>query len=490
MASYCADEEESIASEVSKVALDDDKQLYDKPEQQYFPLKMVADRKTEMYVKFAKVMVIIQGPYTDLRSRVSPDALKSFPYASRVLSDDTYRKDRCTICKYEETEEFYEYFRQESRRSLENCDNLLLLDSTMSNKQQNSYYCAIALRMKYVVLVVPPIVTGLHKENWPSRSQAASFRQSDTFIQAATQFQHLFCGWYLHDVDSDELRHLAALYLHDCIEGIPDFKDMFSKVPVPGGKKVTKDMDDQEFASAIVSRYFKLDEKRQDLAYCVTKHFNNALFSMNEYFKNEDVQKNYGKMSKLMISGFVVSPHMIAARVRLNFHQKSLWDMPDELDENVKSPICCVSELVDKMKDELPQVEINLVSSKANPTIVNSHTCHDPTQNIHPTAKGRACHIVLGKAPGAPARNVDYDVQFALRRLRNSMKAEAQGSVANIPLSRCVVRRLGKYWLIDLNEMLSVDGFFASCVKPYPYENAMEGSNPHTWKKGNNAWKK
>ncbi|KAG8194246.1 hypothetical protein JTE90_024576 [Oedothorax gibbosus] len=481
MASYCSDsdEEESIVSEVSNLALGDDKNS--KPEH-YFPLQMVTDKKTEMYVKFAKVMVIIQGPYTHLRSLASPDVSKAFPYASRVLSDDTYRKDRKTICKYEETEEFYEYFKRESRRALENCDNLLLLDSTMSNKQQNSYYCAIALRMKYVVLVVPPIVTGLHKENWPSRSQAASFRKSDTFIQAATQFQHLFCGWYLHDVDCDELRHIATLYLQDCIEDIPDFKDMFSKVNVPGGK-VTKDMDDREFASAIASRYFKLDEKRQDLAYCVTKHFNNQLFSMNEYFKNEHVQKNYGKMSKLIISGFVVSPHMIAARVKLNFHQKNLWDMPDELDENGKFPLCCVSELVDKMKDELPQVDINLVSSKNNPTIVNSHTCHDPTQNILPHVKGRACHIVLGKAPGAPARNVDYDVQFALRRLRNSMKPEAQGSVANIPLSRCVVRRLGKYWLIDLNEMLSVDGFFASCIKPYPYENAMEGSNSRTWKR-------
>lgn len=476
MASNYSDDEVSIASEVSSIDIADDRKS-DKKTEPYFPLKMLKDRKTEMYIKFAKVMVLLQGPYTAGRSLVAREVTKVFKYSSRVLSDDTYRKDRRTICKHEETEEFYDYFRKESRRAFEDCNNLLIIDSTMSNKVQNAYYCALALAMKYVVLVVPPLVTGDQKDPWPDTSQAASFRFAKAHIPAASQFQHMFCGWFLHDIDSVELRHIAALYLQDCIEDIHDFKDMFSKVNIPGCK-VTTATDDREFSSAITNRYFKLEQDRQDqdLAYAVTKVFNNQLFSMNNYFNNEDVQANYGKMSKLTVSGFVVSPHMIAARVKLNFNQKKLWDMQDDLDENSKFPLFCASEIIDTIKSELPSVEIKRASSKSNPTIVPSHTCHDPTQNIHPTTRGRACHIVLGKAPNAPPRNVDYDVQFALRRLRNSLKSEAaKDGVPVFELDRCVVRRLGKYWLIDLNQVVSVDGFFASCVKPYPYEEAMEG---------------
>lgn len=204
-------------------------------------LPMLHNRKTEMYVKFAKVMVLFQGPYTESRTKEIEKVMSTFKYASEVISDKTYMKHQRTECSIERTEEFYAYFSGETKRALEEGNNLVVLDPTISNKIQDQYYLALAHRMQYVFLVYPPMVTQTGGyTNWPARSQALSFKQAGTFIQGSNSFKHLFCGWFLHDVDSKELRHAGKLYVQDCLEGISEFRNIFSRVCPDESDEVTK----------------------------------------------------------------------------------------------------------------------------------------------------------------------------------------------------------------------------------------------------------
>ncbi|GBN79651.1 hypothetical protein AVEN_204394-1 [Araneus ventricosus] len=441
----------------------------DKAPVEYFPLKMVKDKKTEMYVKFAKVMVVVQGPCTDIRKENSEMIETTFKYTSCIVSDKKFSKDTRTSCSYENAEEFYEYFKGTARQALEEGNNLLVIDSTMSNIEQNKYYVALAYKMQYVVLVVPPVVMKTSRYFWPKGSLAASFRnEGKTVIQPTNMFQHLFCAWYLHDIDSHELRHDASLYIQDCLEEIPEFKKLMDKNCLKTGP-------DDEKLSLIdaVRQYYCLTDKRQDLAFCAVKILGNSMRLMNEYFKKQSVQDTYGKMSKLYIAGYIISPHMIAARVKLTHAQKDLWEIEEDIDESTleDSEEKCIGpwKLLEDSKKELPDVKVQLISSKSNQTLINTgRTVHEPLESIHHFAKGRACHIVLGKAAGASPHHVDFGVQFALNRERRAVKAKATLPVYE--LERCVVKRNGKYWFIYLRENMCIDGLFASCVKPYPFD--------------------
>ncbi|GBO06746.1 hypothetical protein AVEN_60430-1 [Araneus ventricosus] len=447
--------------------------LKDKVSVNYFPLKMNKDKKTEMYVKFAKVMVIAQGPYSDERAKTFETAKKVFKYTSSVISDEKFKEQYRTKCSPENAETFYDYFKDTARKALEEGNNLLIIDSTMSNIHQNRYYVALAYKMQYVLLIMPPVVMRSSNNSWPKGSLADSFRiEASTVIQPANMFQHLFCAWYLHDLDSHELRHVASLYIQDCMEGIPEFNNLMRR------NCPSQDPDGEEVSLIdAVRHYYCLVDKRQDVAYCSVKVFGDAMRAMNEYFKKESVVNTYGKMSKLLIAGFVISPHMIAARVKLTHQQKDFWEMEDELDENFVERIdpkpLCPSKLLEESKGELPDIEVQLIASKSNQTLINTgQTVHEPLGSIPRFAKGRACHIVLGKTIGAPSYHVDYDVQFALNRENKAMKAKADLPLYN--LERCVAKRIGKYWFIYLKEMLRVDAFFASCVKPFAYDDAIK----------------
>ncbi|CAL1292765.1 unnamed protein product [Larinioides sclopetarius] len=404
--------------------------LKDKASVIYFPLKMNKDKKTEMYVKFAKIMVIAQGPYPDERARAFETAKKLFKYTSCVISDEKFKEQYKTKCSPESAETFYNYFKDTARKALEEGNNLLIIDSTMSNVHQNRFYVALAYKMQYVILIMPPVVMKTSNNVWPKGSLADSFRiEASTVIQPANMFQHLFCAWYLHDLDSHELRHVASLYIQDCMEGIPEFNNLMSKnCPSP-------DLKDEELSRIdVVRHYYCLVDKRQDVAYCAVKVFGSAMRAMNEYFKKEAVVNTYGRMSKLLIAGFVISPHMIAARVKLTHQQKDFWEMEDELDENfierADFKLLCPSKLLKESKQELPDIEVQLIASKSNQTLINTgQEVHEPLANIPRFAKGRACHIVLGKTIDAPSYHVDYDVQFALNRENKAMKTKA-----NLPL--------------------------------------------------------
>ncbi|CAL1287365.1 unnamed protein product [Larinioides sclopetarius] len=453
--------------EHSKISSQEDKTLVE-----YFPLKMVVDKKTEMYVKFAKVMVIIQGAFTDMREENSEMIETTFKYTSCIISDKKFSKTG-TPCSYENAEEFYEYCKDTSREALEEGNNLLVIDPTMSNIEQDKYYIALAYKMQYVVLVVPPVVTktpGNSGTRWPKGSLAFSFRnEGKTVIQPTNMFQHLFCAWYLHDVDSHELRHDASLYIQDCLEKIPEFKNLMDRNCL----KIGPDGEKLSLIDA-VRQYYCLTDKRQDIAFCAVKILAGSMKLMNEYFKKQSVQDTYGKISKLYIVGYIVSPYMIAARVKLTHAQKDLWEIQDDIDESVAEKsvekLTGPWKLFEASKKELPNVEVQLISSKSNPTLINTgRTIYEPLESIHPFAKGRACHIVLGKAAGASPHHVDFGVQFALNRERNAARSKAQ--LPEYELDRCIVKRNGKYWFIYLRENMSIDGLFASCVKPYSFDS-------------------
>ncbi|XP_071037971.1 2',3'-cyclic-nucleotide 3'-phosphodiesterase-like [Parasteatoda tepidariorum] len=446
---------------VSKLSLDAD----------YF-LHMLRDRKTEMYVKFAKVMVICQGPYTEDRLKMATEVEKIFKSSSRVLSDNTYRSEFKTTCSPDGTEEFFTYLKQEVKIALESGYNLIYIDTTLSNFWQNQYYIAAAKKMQYTVLVLPPVVT--KKPNvmsWPKGSQADSFHKIlKARIQAPNMFQHLFCGWFLHDIDSEELRNECALYANDLIENIPDFREWFSK----GNKE-----EDVTF-----TRYFDLIKEdvekkklvmREDLAFCPVKVFEND-FSMQEYFDKPIVREHYGRMSKLHIVGFVISPHMVAARVKLTHKQKELWEMDDKASENQEKlfKLQFPTKLYESLS-ELPPLdpEVKRICSKSNNTIVKADSVFDPTDLIPPFAKGRSAHIVLGTSLKASHADIDYGVAFALNREFSASKQEDL-EIEVVDIGRSQVKRIGKYWIVYLKDTLYVNGFFASCLKPEEFDTPVQ----------------
>ncbi|GFS65013.1 uncharacterized protein NPIL_259911 [Nephila pilipes] len=442
----------------------------------YFPLKMTNDKKTEMYVKFAKVMVISQGSYKG-RTEAIKSVENQFKYTSCILSDESFRKQSKISCCLENVEDFYDYLMHSSQKALEEGNNVLIIDSTMPSTKQNQYYAALAYKMQYVVLVLPPVVTN-SVTHWPKDSFANSF-QSVTVIQPTNMFQHLFSAWYLHDIDSHELRHEASLYIQDCMEVVPEFRDFMCKICTVGSKLYFEEDSDEKEILPIdsIRKFYFLTNKRQDLAFCALKIFGNALRVMNEYFKKEIVQNNYGKMSKLLIAGFIISPYMIAARVKLTHHQRDLWEMEDEMDESrihsLRSKPVGPLTLLYQTKEDLPGLDdVRLIASKSNQTLITGQTVGEPLNIIPKFGKGRACHIVLGKAPNAPPYQVDYGVQFALHRENMARKSNADIKVEE--LDRCVMKRIGKYWFIYLKEMLKVDAIFASCVKPYSFGDPID----------------
>lgn len=418
-----------------------------------YALRMNSDRRTEMYVKFAKVMIIFQGPVTDKRSQAVSTLASKFKHSIRIISDETYKSETHKHFEPESTEEFYEYFRSRAKKACEDGYNLIVIDPSMSNADEIKYYFFLAQTFQYVVLPVPCLVTG--KSNCDEESsgrkqrkridcQAKSFANMRHPIEHHNLFKHLYCGWFLHDIDSRELREEASLYIQDCFE-IKDFEEMMCRT-----------CNRNQFKS-----HYKLDNIKQDLASCIVKIFSSPS-DMMLYMSQKSFQNHYGVMSKLYIVGFIVSPHIIAARVKLTHEQKSLWDLPDDLDEQKKEPSVYPSELLKSSKVVLQNEEVTLLASKCNRTIVSGNCNEKPTETIPSNSRGRSCHIVLGTVKNAPARNINYDIPFAVYR-ENCVVQKYPDEVRPYELPRSLLRRIGKYWFIYLKESIVVNGFFATC---------------------------
>lgn len=403
-------------------------------------MPMIDDRRTEMYVKFAKVMLIFQGPVTDSRVNLVAKLADTYKHSCRIISDKTYVKETNSSFSPERTEDFHRYFKGRAKKSCEEGYNLIVIDQSMSNSNQVRYYCFLAQTFQYVMIPVPYFVTEEKLHGKTIRTQASSYQ---AHMECPNLFKHLFCGWFLHDVDSAELREEASLYARDCFD-IPEFDEMFSKTCKP-----------HDFKS-----HYNMENTRQDLASCIVKILRNHI-DAKEYMSTEDFQRFFGGMSKLYVVGFIISPHMIAARVKLTFDQKKLWKMPDDLNENVQ-PDLYPSELLKGAKVIMPSESVSLLSSKSNRTLISGKINHEPTDVIPSNSRGRSCHILLGKVKDAPKRNVDYDVPFAISREKNVV-AKYADDVMPYDLSRSLVRRIGKYWIIYLKETIIVNGLFATC---------------------------
>ncbi|XP_035225632.1 uncharacterized protein LOC118198139 [Stegodyphus dumicola] len=436
--SECEEESTEASAATAAGSLDTDK---------YFSLVMVKDRKTEMYVKFAKVMVIFQYVKQEHTGNILKHVTEKFKTTAYVISDSTFIQHTLTSFDPENTNAYYKYFKERCKEGCENGANLIVIAPSMTNMHQNEYYLYLAQKTQYVVLVVPPLVTESYVSDY---GQAKSFREINVRVKSLNHFQHLFCAWFLHEKDSVELRNEAELYVRDCFENSIDFRSYFSKI-----------CSVEDFRT-----HYNLHHKRQDLAYCMTTMFR-SIIDTHAYFKEENVEKFYGKMAKLFIVGFIVSPHMIAARVKLTQEQKELWKLPNDLKESC-NVLVYPSELLEKSKVKQDD-KVNLSSSKCNRTLTYSgQTTHAPTESILPYFKGRSCHIVLGRVTDAPVRNVDYDVYFAVNRETNAVKNNAD--LEDDDIGRSIVRRIGRYWFIYLKETLCVEGFFTSYVKAENYD--------------------
>ncbi|KAF8785932.1 hypothetical protein HNY73_011419 [Argiope bruennichi] len=104
--------------------------------------------------------------------------------------------------------------------------------------------------------------------------------------------------------------------------------------------------------------------------------------------------------------GYIISPDMIAARVRLTHAQKDLWEREEEMDvttfeiSRIQPP--GPWKLFEDSKIELPDIDLKSLSTKSQQSFYNAEqTIHESLQTIHHSAKGRACHIVLGKSSDA-----------------------------------------------------------------------------------------
>ncbi|GIY94668.1 uncharacterized protein CEXT_169671 [Caerostris extrusa] len=350
----------------------------------------------------------------------------------------------------------------------------------MSNVEQNQYYIALAYKMQYVILVVPPVAINVSNSMWPKHSFASSFgAQTATYIQPVNMFQHLFCAWYFHDCDSHQLRNEVSLYIQDCLDGIPGFYNIMHRncrTLDDEGQNGKKNLDGEEMQLIDdIKHYYNLNDKRQDLAYCAVKVIGSSMKAMNEYFKKDIVLSNYGKMSKLLIVGFIITPYILAARVKLTRTQVDLWEMEDLLDESTAKEHNFIGplSLLQESKQKLPDVEVQLISSKSNPTLINAaKSVEDPLKIISYFARGKACNIVIGKVKNAPTYQVDYGVQFALNMEAKTLNASASLDITE--LDNCIVKRIGKYWFVYLKEMLQIDGFFSSCVKPCPFDDPIK----------------
>lgn len=431
-----------VRSQFGKMKLSDGKKSADFD---HYPLRMTADKKTEMYVKFAKVLLIFQGPGTENRRLAVNELNSKFRCAGRVVSDGSFERETASRFADYKVDDFYRYFRSRVKKSMEEGCNLIVIDQSMANMRQMKYYCYLAQKMQYLILPYPPLVDNDRPEREAVMNQAVKFKLfSERPISQPNYFKHLFCGWFLHDVDSTELRGEASLYVQDCYDNIVDFREMLSNI--------CKSCDFQS--------YYNMVDKRQDLAFCAVKILQNPLDTRN-YMSDEAFVKSYGKMSKLLIVGFIISPHMIAARVKLTHEQKKLWEMADDLDEK-NQPTVYPTKLLESTKVDMPDEEVTLIASKSNRTIISGEPILEPTKVIHHQAKGRSCHILLGKVDGAPPRNVNYDAAFAVFRERN-VTEKYSDELRSYDLDRCLARRIGKYWIIYLKETLIVNGLFASC---------------------------
>lgn len=424
--------DESI--EVSDDTLEKKACLVDEVEYK-FCLPVLTDGKTESYVKVSKILLIVQA--IDNRHKSLVKKLKEkykqicavWPEAntsSRSLMYGSFRD-----CSEEDKRQL---MRENVRQKCQNGFHLVIVNSVLNLEDMRQLY-DLSRELGYVILF-EPWKLDRNTVQMP-RERAMSSLLNGSLIN------NVFFAWFLNERDSLALRQECVMYMKDCVGKIKEFENMLEKCG----------------ALSDPPGYFQFGVKalEQDLLYCAFKFCGNSYVASDKEMSLLTTKGVYGQVTKLKVFGFIVSPFAIGAKVKLTHKQKELVDRHSKVD------MCTYGErrstFTKRAQDKYSSGRNQTCFSKCESTLETFIDKQYDAERPY-ASRGQISIMTLGYVKSKMPRDAAHELSDAVSRELNAMTNDTD--VESWSIGRSSVYRYGKYWLINLHDMLSVDAILSS----------------------------
>ncbi|CAM1321983.1 N4BP2L1 (predicted) [Pycnogonum litorale] len=456
--------EESIEGRPHVQSLEDDSFMEVDPTLN-FPF--LQDRKTVMYMKGSRVMIILRGLSGSGKSTLGASILSKYKQCCIVCSADDYFIQTDGTYQYERTllRDAHEHCQKKAVQACKDGVPVVVVDNTNIKLWEMEFYTKLAQQMDYVVVVVEP------KTPWKFNINELALKNSHSNDRSVLNMRlnqwedlkPLFFGWFLNCTDSDILQNIAQVYFESCFE-VPEFYDEFQNTT---GRSKKKD----------IMSYFGTNMMIDNgsILHCTSRFCGGPYRSKTEaYTKTKSVQDNYGKVSILHSIGFFITSTTFGARIKLSKRQLNLWEMDDhELKQNASD--ASSDFLVDSMhRMSLNGAKVKSVSNNhclQNNSLLNVRksecSCmatlrtvnQDLSHQFAPSfGRGSRAHITLGCAPNIHPRQTGLDLVAIIKKETETSKSCA---VPTFEISFGKLRNYGGgLWAIYPNKELLMETLF------------------------------
>lgn len=395
------------------------------------------DEETSQYFKKSKIMIIMRGLPGSGKSYLANKIKEKYGKWCFVCSADQFF-ERNGVYNFDPSKlkAAHHSCKQKSIQAFKNGKRIIVIDNCNVCIWEFRDYLSLADENGYVQLIIEP------KTPWkftPGKlvSKNKHGLKYDMLERRLNQWEYmypLYFGWFINEEDAFFLKQTAISCFIQCLN-ISQFSMKFGDLM----QNPRKDF----------LHYYGLN-KFPVFLHCTSKYCgkNNAI-EAKRYLDEVAVQNEYGKVSKLNVIGFIISPQSFGAWIDLNDSQLQLWNPGILKKYNTPS------------KNRSGLYQSNSIENCFVNDLISAFSSLD-IKGVNDETVQCTAHITLGNKKGIQPKQTGIDLSLALE-----ISANSQFNQKYIPAYKIKdgwIKQYDENWIVTLEKIYQVNGLFASCL--------------------------
>lgn len=388
----------SLEKQLKHLELDKSKDKTDKKfNDLYLDFPFLINNDTIDWIRLNLVMFIMRGLPGSGKSTI-------IRKLTRVMDDCKDGSSKVTVCsadqyfikndgsyKFDVTKlkEAHLFCQNKAKNSINARTRTIVIDNTNIMRWEMQPYLQMANQGGYIVIIVEP------KTPWRLNAEILSEKNchnvpKDILVQKVTAYSSFlpaYFGWFLGKNETRKLRYGGKKLLKLCVEKCDkfrtDFKELTSNMSNPQYTDYSSPYDFEYSRKSNLNKSFE-----NSLLHCTSKYCGHARNGRHtddvmSYASRKEVKDSFGLVSKLKITGFVITEKTFGARVKLTNNQLSLFDQPSSEEgrrAHITLAITGNTSPVQAGLDLLKLVELEITSNRKQFT-EDVYTYRIPTTN-------------------------------------------------------------------------------------------------------------
>ena len=301
----------------------------------YMDFYFLTDCETKDFIRSNLVMFIMRGLPGSGKSTIVRNIREVFGAGDsnnfEICSADHYfiRNDNSYKFDAKKLKDAHSYCQEIAKHSVKQRKSIIIIDNNNIKRWEMQPYHRMANQGGYLVILIEP------KTPWRLNPIILTEKNchnvtNDVLVKKVEEYSSVFplyYGWFLGRSESRKLRYGGKKLLKSIVENCEKFRTDF--------KELSSSMSNPNYTDYSLPYNFEYSKKScvtndHSLLHCTSKYCGNLRSGKYDdvlnYSSRADIKDSLGTVSKLKVSGFVISEKTFSATVALDEKQLQLFE--------------------------------------------------------------------------------------------------------------------------------------------------------------------